>query len=201
MKKATSFFMIVLTVVFILGGCQSKKASKVLEEPKIKKEKKSQEISFPKEFAGEYWFSSGAGAWRTYLVLKDDGTFTGEHTDTNMGESGDGYEATQYICNFEGEFKIVEENDGVYTAQLTKLSSEKEINEEWIKDDVRYVASTPYGIDGGSEFILYPPSTPTEELSEELLSWWPKRFETVQPDTLTQYAIYNVTTGEGFFAD
>lgn len=201
MKKIVSFLLIVFTVALVLGGCQSKKTSKVSEEPKIIKEKKTEEISFPKEYSGEYWFSSGAGAWRTYLVLREDGTFKGEYTDTNMGETGDGYVATQYICNFEGKFKITSEDDGIYTARLTELSMQNKENEEWIKDDVRYVASIPYGIDGGDEFILYPPYTPTDELSEEFLSWWPKRFETTQPDILTQYAIYNVATGEGFFAD
>ena len=39
-----------------------------------------------------FWFSSGAGAWRTELLLSPDGTFSGEFSDSDMGVTGPGYE-------------------------------------------------------------------------------------------------------------
>ena len=88
-----------------------------------------------------------------------------------------------------------------YKVKLVTLESEKPDGEMWIEDEVRYIASTPYGIDGGDEFILYTPDTKTKDLDEEFLFWWPKSMEMYAPDTLTQYAIHNLATNEGFFGD
>ena len=63
------------------------------------------------------------------------------------------------------------------------------------------MASDPYGLEEGTEFILYLPDTPISEVPEEFLIWWPYLFEhdTDPFDTLSCYGILNVAMGYGFF--
>lgn len=206
MKKSVTCFIIVVMMLCLASGCGTDYAKDEYVELKIDKSYKEEtpEPAFPDEFAREYWFSSGVGGWRTYLNLKADGSFDGQHTDSDMGVSGDGYVATQYICNFSGKFEFVEKIDSnSYKVVLKELTMENAEGEEWIEDEVCYIAVNAYGISGGEEFILYTPDTPTAGLSDEFISWWPKGMGYApeeQPDTLTQYAIYNISTGEGFFS-
>lgn len=145
----------------------------------------------------DFGFSSGAGAWATELTLNPDGTFTGSYYDSNMGESGDGYDATVYVCDFSGRFgNIQKEDDNTYTMTLELCSTEKPAGEEWIDEDrVRYVASEPYGIDGGATFKLYLPGTPVESLPEEYISWI---FGLEGKRLLPQFGLYNVEEQNGF---
>ena len=64
-----------------------------------------------------FGFSSGAGAWGTFLDLNDDGTFSGEFHDSNMGETGEGYPyGTVYVCDFSGKFSEPEKiNEYTYS--------------------------------------------------------------------------------------
>ena len=56
------------------------------------------QLPLPKESA-EFFFRSGAGAWRTIITLNRDGTFTGSYLDSEMGESGEGYpHGSAYTC-------------------------------------------------------------------------------------------------------
>ena len=73
------------------------------------------------------------------------------------------------------------------------------MGESWIEEGIRYVAATPYGVDGGTAFTLYAPETPTSGLSEQFLSWWPGRYEETAPATLQYWGLLNEATGSGFF--
>lgn len=155
----------------------------------------------PIEEVTSFYFSSGAGGWGTELKLNPDGSFTGCYHDSDMGDMGDGYpNGTVYICNFSGKFENIKKIDEYsYQMTLTNLTIE-ETPDEWIEEGVKYIASGPYGIEGGTNFIFYMPNTPISRLSEEFLSWWPGRFDLSEPkDTLTGYGILNVETQEGFF--
>lgn len=147
----------------------------------------------------EFYFLSGAGAWRTVLTLHADGTFSGFFLDSDMGDMGDDYPSgTAYICNFSGRFdRFAQMDDHSWSMTLAEIQTERTAGEEWIADTVRYVASEPYGLTGGTEFVLYLPDTPAAGLSEGFLSWWPYRFEAL--DTLSCFGIHNVATGDGFF--
>ena len=87
-----------------------------------------------------------------------------------------------------------------YSLTLAEVNSDYENGKVWVDDGMRYVSAEPYGVENGEEFILYLPETPTSELPEDFLSWWPYRGEN-QPDTLNLYGLYNVETGYGFFSE
>ncbi len=154
-------------------------------------------LVYPLTFA----FSSGAGAWRTELYLNEDGSFTGEFRDGEMGDRADAYpNGTVLICKFSGKFAPAQRLDMyTYSTKLVELTTEDTEGEEWIEDGVRYVASYPYGLEGGEDFLFYLPNTPITMLSEEQLYWWPGRhYEDY--DTLHGYGLINTSDNCGFFA-
>lgn len=152
---------------------------------------------------------SGAGAWRTAITLNKDGSFTGIYLDSEMAEAGEDYpNGSAYICEFSGKFDDFEKiNDYSYRMTLADLKSEKAFGEEWIEDGIRYISSLPNGfMDSsykklGTEFILYLPENPVNELTEDFLSWWPygAEQETNPKTTLSCFGIQNVATNDGFF--
>lgn len=150
----------------------------------------------------EFYFASGAGGWRTILHIKADGSFEGVHSDSEMGITGEDYpNGTYYICEFGGAFSAPEKvNDYIYSFNLESLVySPSDVVE--IIDGVRYVNSTPYGIENGEEFYLYLPGTPLSELPEGYINWVGRDIyttENAQEPTLPFYGLYNVTEECGF---
>ena len=169
---------------------------------------KNNQLPLPKESA-EFSFLSGAGAWRTIITLNRDGTFTGWYLDSEMGETGEGYpNGSVYICDFSGRFENIKKiGEYSYQMTLTGIQTEKPVGEEWIEDEIRYVASDPHGLNNPDnnqecvEFIFYLPDTPVDQVPEAFLTWWPYRYtqETAPKTTLSCYGILNVTTNFGFF--
>lgn len=153
------------------------------------------------DYPMEFYFSSGAGAWHTEMRLNADGSFEGSFSDANMGEAGPNYpHGTVYLCSFSGRFVPDQAEDPhSFPLTLTQLTLDRPAGQEWIKDDIRYISSEPYGLEGGTEFMLYAPTTPVLGLDEELLSWWPDRFESQPPETLSRWCLWNVATGAAFF--
>ena len=157
----------------------------------------------------EFSFLSGAGGWRTILTLNRDGTFVGWYLDSEMGEIGEGYpNGSAYTCTFSGKFENIERiNEFSYKMTLADIKTEKAVGEAWIEDEIRYVASGPFGLNdpvGNQEctdYIFCLPDTPTDQVPEEFLSWWPYRYtqDTDPKTTLSCYGILNVTTNYGFF--
>lgn len=165
----------------------------------------SGEAKLPDVFPLEFVFSSGAGAWRTDIVLNQDGSFNGAYLDSDMGDRGDDYpRGTQYICDFSGQFGNIRQMDShTYTMTLSKITAEKENGVEWIEDGILNKYSEPYGMEDGTEYLLYTPDTKIAEVPEDFLNWYPGwNFvdeDGNQPDTLSCYGIYNVKMGYGFF--
>jgi len=160
------------------------------------------------EYPMNFLFSSGAGAWGTRLFLKEDGSFEGQFSDSNMGETGkDHPKGTVYLCSFSGQFSISEKLDiHSYPLTLENVTLDRPAGEEQVKDGILYVNAGPYGLyndntDGSMSrsFVLYTPSAPVLGLDEELLSWWPGRYEENPPETLNCYALWNTEGGFGFF--
>lgn len=132
-------------------------------------------------------FCSGAGAWDTLLTLHPDGSFEGDFHDTDAGDSGDGYQSTEYVCRFHGRFgdirQVTNASWSLTLAELV-LDTGHPIGEEWIETistpegsyNQRYISSGPYGFDTagggplepGARFMLYTPEArgyrPTDEL-------------------------------------
>ena len=155
-------------------------------------------------FPIEFLFASGASSSGTELVLNQDGSFAGQHFD-HENATGDGFpKGTCYLCDFSGRFEDIRQiTPYIYSMTLAELDTEKEEGEEWIEDDVLYIAARPYGLEDGEEFLLYTPGVPLEEIPEEFLSWWMGR-GSYQEDagsrqTLPCYGLFNIAAGKGFF--
>lgn len=148
------------------------------------------ETSLFSELPDEFYFSSGAGAWRTELFLQDDGGFNGQYSDSEMGSTGEEYpNGTVYICEFEGKFaEPVQVSEYVYSTTIEYMNILSPA-EDYIKDGIKYVISTPYGLDNAGEIFIYLYGTSYTEMTEEFLTWVP-RIE-LGPDSLRCYAIYN----------
>lgn len=187
--KRVLILLLALSIMFCSCGCYLKK---------------SETLPLPKETL-EFTFQSGVGAWVTVLSLNKDGTFVGNYHNSDMGDTGYDYpNGTEYVCSFSGRFDNFEKiNDYSYTMTLAELKTETEETKEWIEGEIRYIASSPYGIDEGNRFILYLPQTPTSDVPEEFLSWWPHFFtpQEERPDTLSCYGILNLSTNYGFFSE
>ena len=151
----------------------------------------------------EFQFLSGAGGWSTVMTLNRDGSFSGWYHDSEMGLTGEAYpHGSVYVCSFYGAFADFERiNEYTYKMRLTDLTTDEPAGKEWIDDQIRYIASDPFGMEEGENFILYLPETPVAEVPEEFLIWWPYRYEhQMEPmSELSCYGILNVTTNYGFF--
>ena len=160
-----------------------------------------EEIPWPDALPLTFVFSSGAGGWFTELELQPDGSFTGSYHDSEMGEFAEDYpNGTVYVCEFSGRFEALSHPDeNTWVLSLEELTASQTMGESWIEEGIRYVAATPYGVDGGTAFTLYAPETPTSGLSEQFLSWWPGRYEETAPATLQYWGLLNEATGSGFF--
>ena len=152
----------------------------------------------------EFYLSSGVGAWGTSLTLNADGSFAGDYSDADAGDSGEDYpNGTIYVCSFEGRFGEIQQVDEYsYSMTLAEITTAQENGEVWIEDGCRYVATEPAGIAGGETFLFYLPETPVESVAEDFLFWRDMWFITEEqlPDTLTMYGLYNMEQGMGFLS-
>lgn len=140
------------------------------EEEKVEE---ATDMSFYSELPDMFYFSSGAGAWGTEIVINDDGSFTGSFHDSDMGDSGPAYpNGTLYYCEFEGQFSAPEKiDDYTYRAHLDEITALTKTDATEVIDGVRYKYSDPYGFDDCEDVEFYVPGTPLAQLSEEFTSW------------------------------
>lgn len=172
-------------------------------EEEEKEEKKETSIEYPLNL----WFSSGVGAWGTSIVIYEDGSFVGNYHDSEMGDIGEGYpNGSCYICDFSGKFtKIVKVSDYAYSMTLATLSVEREIGDEYIEDQIRYICTGAAGLTGtdgktpAKKFMLYTPGAPISSLSEDFLSWWGESYSNPNATVLPVYGLRNMETEDGFF--
>jgi len=153
-------------------------------------------------FAGNYSFMSGAGAWSTDISLFDDGTFTGEFHDSDMGDMGDDYpNGTVYLCKFSGKFtELVQKDDFTYTCSIESMTLETEAGKEEIskEDGIKYVYAGAYGFDNAKDFEFYLPGKNVGELNSDFVSWMSLRYNQPYPDTLPHRAFNNLSENQGF---
>ena len=149
----------------------------------------------------DFIYANGVGGWSSSFSLNQDGTFSGEYSDADLGTATEEYPGgVLYTCIYSGDFTNIHKvNDYTYSMTLHNLNSREELGKEWVEDGRLNIASEPFGIYGGSEFLLYTPDAPISELPEEFLNWWPMRFEK-NLDKLGCYGIYNVSESCGFFS-
>lgn len=153
----------------------------------------------------EFCFCSGAGAWQTTMAIGEDGSFEGQYSDADMGDTGDGYPGgTRYYCKFSGQLsELTKIDELIYTAELMDISYENTVGEEEYADDVRYIYSDAYGLDNAGTIYFYLPGTKREELSEDCLSWvsqamYDDDFNPV--DELSFICLYNKGGEEAFYS-
>lgn len=163
------------------------------------------EEEFYKTLPEYFTFASGVGGWSTELEIAEDGSFTGIFHDSDMGDTGEAYpDGTVYLCNFTGkltDFACTDER--TYTVKVGEITLDEEPGKEEIDGNIRFVYSTPYGINEGDEMCFYLPGTPLKGLPEEYVEWisMPMAWgEEDRPETLPFCGLYNLTTQEGFFS-
>lgn len=126
--------------------------------------------TFPEDFADEYIYQSGVGAWDVILYVKPDGSFEGEFTDMNMGEEGEGHTGTIYKSKFTGKFDVVGEIDEYsYLAELNNVKVDGKIGSSYIEDEIKYVTTDACGIAGGENFVFHKIGTPVDRLNEKYI--------------------------------
>lgn len=164
-------------------------------------ESKEEEFSFASLKNLRFCFSSGAGAWGTTMVIREDGTFSGEYSDSDMGDTGDGYPAgTMYLCNFTGRFTEPEKvNAYTYSTEIQELNCGKEPGTEEIKGDILYKYSTPYGLEEAKNILIYLPGAPLSELSQDFRGWVGYyELSGTEETVLPFYALNNESLQQGF---
>lgn len=161
--------------------------------------------ALPEDFPMELTFSSGAGGWRTLLTLQPDGSFTGQYSDWDAGGDPSQYpNGVYYICNFSGTFQDLRQlDDTSYAMTLGTLTAQETEGEEWTENSTQYVGAAPYGLEGGSTFVLYAPEASTDVLTTDALqAEWPQWNlpETVPEGQLGCWLLYNQAMDQAFFS-
>ena len=150
----------------------------------------------------EFYFSSGAGGWATTMTINADGTFSGNYHDSDMGDVGDQYPyGTLYYCDFNGSFGALERvDDYTFRTQVDHIDFANTPETEEIKDDIRYVYATAYGLDDAEDLYFYLPGKPVSDLPEAYVSWVQMGPEIEENGCLTIYGLYNEKAENGFGA-
>lgn len=148
-------------------------------------------------------FSSGVGAWDTQVSIAPDGSFAGTYHDSDMGDTGENYpNGTEYICEFNGQFsQPTQVNDYTWSVQLESVHTDGIPDTQEIRDGIRYIYSTPYGIEGGEEFLIYLPGAPVADLPEGFRNWVGTQLVDADNNQVTElpfYGLYNVKMEQGF---
>lgn len=142
----------------------------------------------------EFWFGSGAGAWRTVLYVHEDGSFDGEYLDSDMGSR------EYYLCDFKGKFTTPEQvNDYTWAVKIQSLELADEPDTSEVKDGFTWHYSEPYGLTDAEEILFYLPNAPIAELPADFKSWasaYPSGMTTQA--LLPFYGLYNVNGLQGF---
>ena len=138
-----------------------------------------------------FMFSSGAGAWDTEMEISEDGSFTGNYHDSEMGDTGDEYpNGTIYGCTFHGQLTLGEKiSDTAYQVTIDSCELDEGQVDEAIEDEIRYVTFGPVGIKEDIEKVLYLPGQKIEEIPEALHFWLHLDMEDKEPEELETYAL------------
>ena len=163
----------------------------------------AEELTFQQLAGAEWSFSSGVGGWSTEMKIAEDGTFTGEYHDSEMGETGNNYpDGTVYTCRFSGKMSLGDQLDEHSRAvRIDSLTSEDTPNQEKIENGIRYVTSVPYGLSEGDTMTLYLPGTPTADFTDEM-KLWAHLFDAEQDSgELTCLFLYSAQNESGFVGE
>ena len=213
-RNGMGVVVLVLMAVFI-AGCGSTAPAEIqtissetsesvqTEEQSTVSESKAEEIvelTFADLSKYSFEFSSGAGAWGEWFTIEKDGYFTGLFNDSNMGETGEGYEdGTRYSSSYFGHFtNLTKIDEHTYQMTLADISYKEPIGTEEISDKVLYIYTGSYCLGGTDTFTIYLPGTPLDVLSEDIYSWI--RYSNQSETELTMIIIADETNGYGIYS-
>lgn len=221
MRKKTVWRMLAAALALTFGlaagcgrGAQETEGEPVGEEAQTDQADAEQEEEPPQEQDGassegfsfadvadrEFYFSSGAGAWRTVLYIHEDGSFDGQYLDSDMGDRGDEYPyGTAYYSEFSGSFTQPEKVDEMtYRFRIDTLKYALDFGEE-IKDGIYYHYVEAYGLADAEELYMYLPGSKIADLPEAYRSWVGYyNLDSMQETELSFYGLYNENAETGF---
>lgn len=208
MKKRLWSISLLLCIVF--SGCGKKETIPEAEQEQTEQEQQVEEETIEAEDTGkfsfsdlanlEFYFASGAGGWRTVMQIGEDGSFSGIFSDSDMGDSSEEYpNGVFYYCEFSGEFQQPKKIDAyTYTTEIRTIELANEPGTEEIIDGTLYRYSTPYGLDGAEEYLIYLPGSDFLALPEEYRNWVRNDMADPEAEYLPFYGFYNVKAQNGF---
>lgn len=130
----------------------------------------------PSEAVGTYWHFSGAGAWRTLLDVKADGTYTYDFSDADMGqdENGKGITITSRSV-FHGRLEPEYDDQGnLVSLKVTEKVYDKEPGSVEVTDNGdrnEYITEDKDSFKLGSVLKYYPIGTPWNAFTMTEQSW------------------------------
>ena len=146
-----------------------------------------EELRLPESF----YFASGVGGWDTELFINSDYTFYGNYHDSDADQI--------YYCDFYGAFtKPVKKDRYTWSMRMKELVQEGTEGTVFYRDGMKYIYSTPYGLEGGNEFLIYLPGTPETVLSEEMRYWSHVDWDIYDALPADCFCLYNVKMDTGF---
>ena len=197
----------VLAAGLLTAGCGKEETAAAetaeIAVPEAAKRAEGSETTASAEFFSEFKntvfiFSRGAGAWRTELQIREDGSLSGRFEDANMGETGkENPQGTVYESVFTGRLgSPVRLDENSYQVDILELEYENPLETEEIQNGVLYRYTTAYGLEDAESLIFYTPGTPTEELSDEVKMWL-----RCAEEPLPFYAVVNSVHSYGFVGE
>ena len=185
MKKIA--ILVILAIIVILSSCgnESTPVQTELDSESVQTELESTDVQA--ELASkDFIFLSGAGAWRTLLTINEDGSFSGEFIDDDMGIN------TRYYSSFTGEFTdIQKENEYSYKMKVKEINYKNTPDTEETIDGILIKYSTAYGLAGTEYVYLILPGTPISTLPEGFINYAKAYFSLDESELLEGYALYN----------
>ena len=211
-QKKRKLLLFLMTIAMVTIGCgkiDSKEEIVIVDLEKEENEttevleaSKTEQVNnlFDKMKDYRFFFASGAGGWSTWLMVQEDGTFSGEYSDSEMGSIGEDYPyGSYYYCEFNGLFtEPVMINEYTYSVKVQDISTTQTPDTEEIIDGIRYCYCQPYGIDGTEELLIYLPGAPISELPEEYMNWVRSAIMDPETEELPFYGLYNEIEQNGF---
>lgn len=133
---------------------------------------KQQKTIFQQIAGRDFWFTSGAGGWRTVMTINDDGTFSGKFTDSDMGDSGADYpKGSMNISEFTGRLENVQKvSYTAYTMTVAQLDYNP-ADVTTIVDGVREITTEPYGIGLNDAITIYLPGQEVDRNDTTYRMW------------------------------
>lgn len=133
---------------------------------------KQQKTIFQQIAGRDFWFTSGAGGWRTVMTINEDGTFSGKFTDSDMGDSGTDYpKGSMKISEFTGRLDNVQKVSATaYTMTVSQLDYNP-ANVATIVDGVREITAEPYGIGLNDAITIYLPGQEVDRNDATYRMW------------------------------